>query len=113
MRQPKQLGNRDRCADNELKKNYFNFHLTTQAMLAKSRLLSASLLSMAKSRALIECKHLNLRQLASTNVAGPAFTSPPPAPRPDVTLVGPLGPLQNQDYKTSTVELSPACMVKQ
>lgn len=57
---------------------------------------------------LLDCSRISFRQLSSTNIAGPSFTSPPPAARSDLTLVGPLGPLQNQDMKTSTAELSPA-----
>ncbi len=83
--------------------------LTTQAMLSKSRLLAASLLSVGQRRALVGAGNLGFRKLSSSNVAGPSFMSPPPAARPDMTLVGPMGPLQNQDAKTSTEELSPAC----
>ncbi len=78
-------------------------------MLSKSRFLAASLLAVGQRRALVSAGNVGFRHMSSSNVAGPSFTSPPSAALPDMTLVGPLGPLQNQDVKSSTDELGPAC----
>ena len=75
-------------------------------MLARGR-LAAAFLSVGKLR--VAAHGNKLRYLSSTNAPMPAFTSPPPPPRDDMTLVGPLGPLRNQDVKTSTESLSIAC----